>query len=701
MHIKWLSAGWIGCWLVGCTSSPAPAVRNEVLRQDSVRVTTERPFTGDFANAATSYLTVAHANGARLTASATDWRLRGIVEAAGLVHARFDQLYRGIRVWGADVIVHGTDAAITGVGGRVQRGLQLDVVPVVAAQQAMKVAKAWYAQKAASPTALRYAREQSELVVLPGDKHAPSRLAWLSVFSTERQAGIDPGRWHVFVDAKTGELVKTFNGIHTLSQASGPGGNPTFPRTWNMALDVEPSGAQFMMNTARLRTLNMMNGTEGGVDVTGALANIGDAAINDAHGYAEMTLDMLRDWFGVDSIDNQGLPIISRVHYDVDFANAYWDGTQMTYGDGADYTTVTVHAFSGALDVVSHEINHGFTNYHSNLIYEGESGGLNESFSDVAGIAAAFYAQGNSDFEVANELFSNGSALRDMCDPPVDGVSIDHYSQYQGQDVHFTSGIANKAFCRMAKRLASGSPTGAATQASVRRAAQAWFAANAAYWPGSATFEDGCQGVMEAAKAMGYSQAERDQMLASWADVGVTCTDTIRCDVTLTAASGEVTSPNYPSNYPDATTQTICIQPGALSTLTFTDFAMEDGYDFLLVRNGESGMIINRNTGANLPPDFTANAIVLSFRSDPAVNERGFRATWAAAPSPPDAATPDAAPSSPDGALGPDASGPSGDGDGGGCCQSGNGFGSAPWVLLLGAMLRRRRPARSDAPRRT
>ena len=135
-----------------------------------------------------------------------------------------------------------------------------------------------------------------------------------------------------------------------------------------------------MMDTARLRTTNMNHGTSGqGTIVVGPLNPIGDAPINDAHGFAEVTLNMLTDWQGFNSIDNAGFIIKSRVHHDFFFENAFWDGTQMTYGDGFS----TFFALSGDVDVVAHEINHGFTTFHSDLIYEKESGGMNESFSDI------------------------------------------------------------------------------------------------------------------------------------------------------------------------------------------------------------------------------------------------------------------------------------------------------------------------------
>src|SRR5262249_45307046 len=175
----------------------------------------------------------------------------------------------------------------------------------------------------------------------------------------------------------------------------------------------------------------------------------------------------------------------------------------MTYGDGASF----FYPLSGALDVVAHEIDHGFTSKHSNLTYYGQSGGMNESFSDIAGTAAKFYySPSTATFDLGGDVFKNPTgALRYMCDPPKDGYSIDNLSNYNdGIDVHFSSGIMNKAFCRTAKRLSGGNPDGTATADGVKKAAKAWYLANASYWTAGSTFVQGCQGVYDAAKALTY-----------------------------------------------------------------------------------------------------------------------------------------------------------------------------------------------------
>ena len=508
---------------VGCSSGEISGVRGPVVEAVDIKDTSAPAMVGDPAAAAISY---AHQFDGELGLSALDeFEVRQVRRGQGqALHVRMRQVHDGLPVWGSGVVVHATaDDRFVGLSGALVKGLKgVETRASISAEDALAIGKSAYAGRARNgdSAGLTFSRETAELVVFPDKKGA--RTAWHVVFFTELQAGMKPGLWNTFVDAATGEVIHRFNAIHTLEQASGPGGNPKVARQWVAQLDVEPSAGGFAMSTARLVTTNMNGGTSGpGTVVEGPLDPIGDAPINDAHGFAEQTLNMLQEWYGHNSIDDAGFVIRSRVHYGVSYENAFWDGSQMTYGDGASI----FYPLSGDIDVVSHEINHGFTTFHSDLIYSSQSGGLNESFSDIAGTIAEYYAEGDAaDFDLGRDIFQGDAALRFMCDPPADGASIDHISEYyEGLDVHYSSGISNKAFCLTARRLASGDPNGSANQASVRRAGQAWYEANASYWTPSSTFEQGCQGIIAAATALGFSADEIAAIDQSWQDVGIAC----------------------------------------------------------------------------------------------------------------------------------------------------------------------------------
>ncbi len=100
----------------------------------------------------------------------------------------------------------------------------------------------------------------------------------------------------------------------------------------------------------------------------------GDRDVDSAHDFAQATYSYFLNTHGRNSFDNDGALIVSTVHYGRNYNNAYWDGSQMVYGDGF-----------AVRDVVAHELTHAVTGYTANLEYRWQSGALNESFSDIFG----------------------------------------------------------------------------------------------------------------------------------------------------------------------------------------------------------------------------------------------------------------------------------------------------------------------------
>jgi Zn-dependent metalloprotease len=177
----------------------------------------------------------------------------------------------------------------------------------------------------------------------------------------------------------------------------------------------------------------------------------------DAHYYADVVDDFYGATFGRDSIDDDGMQIISTVHFANRYCNAFWNGIQMTYGDGDGRTCIPL---SGGLDVVGHELTHGVTEFTSNLIYENEPGALNEAFSDMMGNTIEFYADGlgrdpagTPDWLIGEDVILSPDVFpgfRNMADPAEDN-DPDHYSLLlvgaaDNGFVHSNSGIANHAY---------------------------------------------------------------------------------------------------------------------------------------------------------------------------------------------------------------------------------------------------------------
>jgi vibriolysin len=460
-------------------------------------------------------------------------------------HVRLQELYDGVKVWGSDIVVHSDGENVTAVDGTLLGSLDgLDLAPSLADTTAMTLAKNDYLQSARAASLVGWSRESTELVVFPVEG-GTARLAWHVIFATDARGGT-PGIWNYFIDAHDGSVVHMFNNLQSaVVEASGPGGNARVTRTWNMNLDVTQNGTSYVMNTPQYQTTNAMTGQ----DYTGtSLTNYNstDKAANDGHGFAEISIKMLKDWQGYNSIDNKGLILVSNIHAGQQLGtqdNAAWDGSSMNYGDG-DGTQF--FNFTGALDVIAHEIDHGFTQYHSNLTYSGQSGGMNESFSDIAGTAAKFYYDAKTaDFNLGGDIFVKANTyIRYMCKPSMDGMSIDTATAYKsGLDVHYSSGVMNRVFCRSAKRLSGADPdTGTATVDGVKKASKAFYQANAAHWTSSTQWTAGCQGVISAATDLMYSATDISALGDSWKDAGVTCTYTHVNDFAMTMTPATATA---------------------------------------------------------------------------------------------------------------------------------------------------------------
>lgn len=217
---------------------------------------------------------------------------------------------------------------------------------------------------------------------------------------------------------------------------------------------------------------------------------------NDALRAGTVIYDMYKNWFDMSPLEENGKvkKLLMRVHFGSRYENAFWDGEQMTFGDGGALFYPLVSVGIGA-----HEISHGFTEQHSDLIYFGQSGGMNESFSDMASQAAEFYATGKNSWKIGDDVVkpeSGITAFRFMDSPSLDGHSIDNADQYTDEmDVHYTSGVYNRLFYLLATTPGWD----------VRKAFIVMLTANADYWIPTSTFDEGACGIIDAARSYNFS----------------------------------------------------------------------------------------------------------------------------------------------------------------------------------------------------
>jgi Zn-dependent metalloprotease len=196
----------------------------------------------------------------------------------------------------------------------------------------------------------------------------------------------------------------------------------------------------------------------------------GDAAVDEAYDGLGATFDLYWEVYARNSLDGAGLDLVGSVHYLTGYDNAFWDGSQMVFGDG-DGTYF--NRFTIAVDVIGHELTHGVTAHQADLSYHDQPGALNESMSDVFGSIVKQYAlkqaAADADWLIGAGLFTErvqGSALRSMrapgtaYDDPVLGkdpqpADMSGYVTTASDNggVHINSGIPNRAFYLAASAL--------------------------------------------------------------------------------------------------------------------------------------------------------------------------------------------------------------------------------------------------------
>ena len=426
---------------------------------------------------------------------------------AGTVVVRLDHTYKGVRVFGSESVV------VSSLGGKIVSesiadrrdaigktgpknaapGAGLDIKPAITAQQAIDMAV-----RSVAAGGQAVVPPRAELIVYP-------------IVKTERAPAAITKRDEELNALDVNEVVETVELAYHVRTRMRVGAQPVYHDTivsavdariidqWSMLQTVIGSGKSQYNGVVPLSTteegktfklidpLRGVNGQFGGMAVTNADhgseagevfthssnewgdgkqykaggsttdANGQTAAVNAMWGLMN-TYDMFKNALGWHSLDGQNTASYIAAHVNTAYDNAYYSDTCkcMFIGDGSSFNSL------GALDVVGHEMGHGVTAATSNLLYFGESGGLNESSSDIAGEMVEAYARGGSagpqvpgegnDWVLGKEISKNGVPLRFMFKPAKDGSSPDGWTTaLKRLDVHYSSGPNNRMFYFLAQ----------------------------------------------------------------------------------------------------------------------------------------------------------------------------------------------------------------------------------------------------------
>jgi Zn-dependent metalloprotease len=419
-------------------------------------------------------------------------------DGLGHTHYRFKQKIRGLRVVGADYIVH-ADASgnVYAMNGRFAPDFNLPRHATVDGWSALETAAAQAGVRNGS-----WVQKKAELVYVVNER-SNAFLAWTATVQYKDEEGFQSD--DLYADATSGDLVLKAPQVHRARNRN----------TYNLNGGTSLPGTLVMTETSTTHS---------------------DVSIAKAHEFAGVTYDYYSAIHARDSYNGAGATIKSSVHYSTSYNNAFWWSQQMTYGDGDG---VQFGPFSRALDVVAHELTHAVTEYSANLVYSNESGALNEASSDILGAAAEAWKYGVVDsrtWKIGEDCYTPGTAndaLRYMNNPTADGSSKDYYPErYTGTGdnggVHLNSGIANLAAYLMAaggthprgKTTINVTPLSTTATTSLNMAAKIWYRALTVYMTSTTNFAGARTASIQAATDL-YGAAAAAIVGDAWAAVGV------------------------------------------------------------------------------------------------------------------------------------------------------------------------------------
>ena len=470
----------------------------------------------------------------------------------GRTHERADQDYRGVRVFGADVARQLRDGSTESIFGTIYEGINIDPNPAIDEDRAREVLGARLGLE------LDAATSPAELVVLPLDTGGYA-LTWRVRVVSPRDTR------QYFINARTGAAVLDYSDRKTQTAV----GHETGVLGDSKKISVRASSGQFQtrddLRPPTIETYDMKGDPKRTDDFLIGRINLSsndlgsdsdndwtDGAIGDAHIYAGYTYDYYFKRFGRKGLNNADIRMQNLVHpvkrsdvqalfnqYPDYFVNAFYDGGGvMVFGEGLppNFTLEgqTIDFFSGALDIVAHELSHGVTEYTSNLIYRNESGALNEAFSDIMGTGVEFFFQppGNgplkADYLMGEDVIRPGGT-RSAENPGING-DPDHYSRrFLGSadngGVHTNSTIASHAFY-LAIEGGTNRTSGLSVQgiggANREQMEKVFYRAFTQLMPANSTFSVARAATIQAARDLyGNNSAAERAVSQAWTAVGV------------------------------------------------------------------------------------------------------------------------------------------------------------------------------------
>ncbi|MDM5179131.1 M4 family metallopeptidase [Massilia sp. DJPM01] len=568
------------------------------------------------------------------------------VQHPGVIGTRISRAahtYKGVRVFQSESVVVTNDAGEivsesvsdrrSGLGqGSGNAALRARTANFIVVPQIQNAAAIDLVVKKVSPNGVHQTPPSAELIIYPivATKRVPGALnkseaqlnatdlvdevtdyALAYLVKTRMLEGTKPVFYDTVINAADGSVIKQWRALQTVAGTGKSQYNGTVPlntslsgTTYSLKDPSRGTGGTYGMmaitnanhsTSAGLVYTNTTNDWGDGLQYNGGSttnANGQTAAVNAMWGLMN-TYDALKNVLGWQSLDGNNTSTYIAAHVNTNYDNAYYsDGCKcMFIGDGGSgfYSL-------GAIDVIGHEMGHGVTNATSDLTYSGESGGLNESNSDITGEMVEAYARAGgtgtvipnsgNDWATGKEIAKSGNPLRYLYKPSLDGSSPNAWSSSIGNiDVHYSSGPNNRMFYFLSQGSNASSSSNYYSQYLVKspaamtgigsdKAFRIWFKANTTKFTASTNYADARSKVIaSAAELYGANSKEVIAVTRAYAaiNVGADIDET-------TIPGGGVTISSQPSN--------VTVAAGSTATFSVTATGGTAPYKYQWLRNG-------------------------------------------------------------------------------------------------------------------
>jgi len=428
---------------------------------------------------------------------------------------------------------------------------------------------------------------------------------------------------------------------------------------WDIDYD---NGGSFVINLDNTESNNWSNGYCSGSYSTSLSISDEPQPHLDAHWGAEITHDYFTEKFSRNGFDNQGSQMRLFTNVGENYNNAgwvdEWNGFEnfMIFGDGDGITK----SFHTSLDIIGHEISHGLISSESCLDYIGESGALNESFADILGTAIEFFGKPeNANWTLAEDIYLNpsGDFMRSLESPKLKGqpdtyggLNWENPQNYDDDNggVHHNSGVQNYWFYLLSNGGSGVNDNGdeyLVNGIGINKAIDVCYKNITEELTLLSDYEDAYIGSIDATENLisegTLSENDLFSVKQAWYAVGVGPQPELYCDdetTTLVDAFGTLSDGSDELDYLDQTNCSWVIKPAAANKITihFTEFDLEEGYDFVRIYNGvnpDPSALIVELTGTINPFDFEAStfqtsddvgAILIEFVSNYSITSSGW-----------------------------------------------------------------------------